>query len=93
MIRYFKAHYRALPTAFDKDATGRDAWLPGDVVFIDTFPNKHGPDHVGIVSDELDALGFPAVINNWTTGFKTGSMALLAQWPVTHRFRIGLRRR
>ena len=28
---------------------------PGDVVFLDTFPSRPGPDHVGIISDRIGA--------------------------------------
>ena len=90
-IVWFKKHLAALPTTFDKDATGRDTWLPGDIVFLDTFPNKPGPDHVGIVSDRANKEGTPLVINNWTYGYHTQDMDLLGVIPVTHRFRVGLK--
>jgi uncharacterized protein YijF (DUF1287 family) len=89
-IVWFKRHLRALSTEFDEDAKGTDAWLPGDIVFMDTFPSRPGPDHVGIVSDQTDEDGTPLVINNWTDGFHTQDMSLLADIPVTHRFRAGL---
>lgn len=88
-IVYFKKYYRKLPTTFEKKTRGTDAWLPGDIVFMDTFPKRTGPDHVGIVSDKTDSEGRPMIINNWTHGFSTGDMALLDQVPITHRFRIG----
>lgn len=91
-IVWFKKHLKALPTTFDKDAKGDDAWLPGDIVFMDTFPSKAGPDHVGIISDRAAKDGTPLVINNWTYGYSTGDMALLDSIPITHRFRVGLRR-
>jgi uncharacterized protein YijF (DUF1287 family) len=59
----------------------------GDVVFLDTFPSRAGPDHVGIVSDRLAPSGQPFVINNWTVGYVEGEMDLLPSIPVTHRFR------
>ncbi len=90
-IVWFKKHLKALPTQFDKAAAGDDVWLPGDIVFLDTFPNKPGPDHVGIVSDRTTADGTPLVINNWTYGYHTQDMELLGGIPVTHRFRVGLR--
>lgn len=92
LLPWFRAHLAALPTTFDRDAKGRDAWLPGDVLFMDTIASRKGPDHVGIVSDRTDPLGRPLVINNWTYGFKTGDMPLLAFVPVTHRFRMGVGR-
>jgi uncharacterized protein YijF (DUF1287 family) len=61
---------------------------PGDVVFLDTFPSRPGPDHVGIISDRTAPSGMPYVINNWTVGFTEGEMDLLPSIPVTHRFRM-----
>jgi uncharacterized protein YijF (DUF1287 family) len=65
-----------------------DPLRPGDVVFMDTFPNKRGPDHIGVLSDTLAPSGLPMVINNWTNGFRTSEMDLLDSIPVTHRFRL-----
>jgi uncharacterized protein YijF (DUF1287 family) len=62
--------------------------IPGDVVFLDTFPAKPGPDHVGIVSDRQAPSGYPFIINNWTVGYREGEMDLLPSVPVTHRFRV-----
>jgi uncharacterized protein YijF (DUF1287 family) len=61
---------------------------PGDVVFLDTFPNRPGPDHVGIISDRTAPSGLPYVINNWTVGYVEGEMDLLPSIAVTHRFRM-----
>jgi hypothetical protein len=61
---------------------------PGDVVFLDTFPSRPGPDHVGIISDRTAPSGMPFVINNWTVGYREGEMDLLPSIPVTHRFRM-----
>jgi uncharacterized protein YijF (DUF1287 family) len=61
---------------------------PGDVVFLDTFPNRPGPDHVGIISDRTAPSGQPYVINNWTVGYVEGEMDLLPSIAVTHRFRM-----
>jgi uncharacterized protein YijF (DUF1287 family) len=63
-------------------------FLPGDLVLFDTFPNKAGPDHAGIVSDRLGPSGKPLVINNWTDGYVEKEMDLLGSVPVTHRFRV-----
>ena len=60
---------------------------PGDVVFLDTFPSRPGPDHVGIISDRIAPSGQPYVINNWTVGSVESEMDLLPQIRVTHRFR------
>jgi hypothetical protein len=83
---YFGRHFRARPTALDAPAL-RD-WLPGDVVLLDTFPSKPGPDHIGVVADTLGPSGLPLVVNNWTVGSRTGEMDLLSFVPVTHRFRV-----
>ena len=64
------------------------AYLPGDLVLFDTFPQKAGPDHAGIVSDRLGPSGKPLVINNWTDGYVEQEMDLLASVPITHRFRV-----
>jgi uncharacterized protein YijF (DUF1287 family) len=61
---------------------------PGDVVFMDTFSTRPGPDHVGIISDRRAPSGLPFVINNWTVGYHEGEMDLLPSVPVTHRFRL-----
>jgi uncharacterized protein YijF (DUF1287 family) len=61
---------------------------PGDVVFLDTFPSRPGPDHVGIISDRTAPSGLPFVINNWTVGYEEGEMDLLPSIAVTHRFRM-----
>jgi len=61
---------------------------PGDVVFLDTFPNRPGPEHVGIISDRTAPSGLPFVINNWTVGYEEGEMDLLPSIAVTHRFRM-----
>jgi uncharacterized protein YijF (DUF1287 family) len=83
---YFGRHFRARSTALDA-VTLRD-WLPGDIVLLDTFPSKPGPDHIGIVSDTRGASGLPLVVNNWTVGARTAEMDLLSFVPVTHRFRV-----
>jgi uncharacterized protein YijF (DUF1287 family) len=63
-------------------------YRPGDLVLFDTFPQKAGPDHAGIVSDRLGPSGKPLVINNWTDGYVEQEMDLLASVPITHRFRV-----
>ncbi|MBU1242308.1 DUF1287 domain-containing protein [Myxococcota bacterium] len=85
MIVYFTATYKLLDRGFT--AASRATYLPGDVVFMDTLP-KAGPDHVGVVSEEIDIAGNPTVINNWTTGYVTQRMSLLPTIPVTHHFRL-----
>ncbi len=79
MVPWFLRHFLAV----EKDQPMR----PGDIVFLDTFPSKPGPDHVGILSDRLGPSGKPLVINNWTNGYVEQEMDLLSFVPVTHRFR------
>lgn len=85
ILPWFKRHTDERSPRLDDPA---DPLRPGDVVFMDTFPSKTGPDHIGIVSDRIGGDGLPVVINNWTNGTTTGEMDLLGWVPVTHRFRI-----
>jgi hypothetical protein len=85
LLPYFRRHWRARGAAIDDPA---DPLEPGDVVFMDTFPNRAGPDHIGIVSDRRGASGHLVIINNWTDGSVTREMDLLGWVPVTHRFRV-----
>lgn len=79
LLVWFRRHMPQI-----KDDTPR----PGDVVFLDTFPTRAGPDHVGIISDRLAPSGLPFVINNWTVGYQETEMDLLPTIAVTHRFRL-----
>jgi uncharacterized protein YijF (DUF1287 family) len=85
LLPYFRRHWQARSARLDDP---RDPLRPGDVLFMDTFPERSGPDHVGIVSDLVDAQGLPLVINNWTTGTVTAEMDLLTFVPVLYRFRL-----
>jgi hypothetical protein len=85
LLPYFQRHWEAHTTRFDDPA---DPLRPGDVIFMDTFPSKPGPDHIGILSDTLDDQGLPMVINNWTDGTVTKEMDLLTFVPVLYRFRL-----
>ena len=85
LLPYFKRHWENHSEALD-DAT--DPLRPGDVVFMDTFPSRSGPDHIGIVSDTIGESGLPLIINNWTNGTVTAEMDLLTFVPVLHRFRL-----
>jgi uncharacterized protein YijF (DUF1287 family) len=80
LLPWFVRHWRTLP------ATER--YLPGDVVFFDTFPQRDGPDHLGVVSDTVAKSGNAMIINNWTEGATDAEMDLLAFVPVTHHFRL-----
>jgi D-alanyl-D-alanine dipeptidase len=81
---YFKRHWRPIQR--------RDDLLPGDVVLLDTFPSKPGPDHIGIVSDVLGPSRLPLIINAWTNGFHTEEMDLLPSIPMTIAYRSPMTR-
>jgi len=85
LLPYFKRHWEIRTARLDDPA---DPLRPGDVIFMDTFPNRAGPDHIGILSDRLDGQGLPLVINNWTDGTVTAEMDLLTFVPVLYRFRL-----
>lgn len=85
LIVLFKAKFKLVSRGIS--AKNRHLYYPGDVVFMDTLP-KVGPDHIGIVSDRLGPNGYPLIINNWTTGYRTSAMELLPQIPITHHFRV-----
>ena len=85
LLPYFQRHWEHHTAKLD-DPT--DPLRPGDVIFMDTFPSRSGPDHIGILSDRVDDQGLPMVINNWTDGTKTSEMDLLTFVPVLYRFRL-----
>jgi uncharacterized protein YijF (DUF1287 family) len=85
LLPYFKRHWQARSARLDDPA---DPLRPGDVIFMDTFPSRSGPDHIGIVSDTIGDSGLPMVINNWTNGTVTAEMDLLGWVPVLYRFRL-----
>jgi uncharacterized protein YijF (DUF1287 family) len=85
LLPFFRRHLEAHTVALDDPD---DPYRPGDIVFMDTFPSRSGPDHIGVVSDRRDDQGLPLVINNWTDGTVTTEMDLLTFVPVTHRFRL-----
>ncbi|MCX5748022.1 MAG: DUF1287 domain-containing protein [Proteobacteria bacterium] len=85
LLPYFQRHWETHTARLDDPD---DPLRPGDVIFMDTFPSRSGPDHMGILSDTLDAQGLPVVINNWTDGTVTTEMDLLPFVPVLYRFRL-----
>ncbi len=85
LLPYFTRHWQAHTAKLDDTA---DPLRPGDVIFMDTFPSKSGPDHIGIVSDTIGESGLPLIINNWTNGTVTAEMDLLTFVPVLYRFRL-----
>ena len=57
---------------------------PGDVVFLDTFPSRRGPDHVGIISDRMAPSGLPFVITaqeSARSGSAQAAMLVKPIWP------------
>ncbi|MCA9677033.1 MAG: DUF1287 domain-containing protein, partial [Myxococcales bacterium] len=85
ILPYFRRHLEAHSAALDDPD---DPLRPGDVVFMDTFPSRAGPDHIGVISDRLGDDGLPLVINNWTDGTVDAEMDLLGWVPVLYRFRV-----
>lgn len=85
LLPYFKKHWERHAAALDDAA---DPLRPGDIIFMDTFPSRSGPDHIGIISDQIGPSGLPLVINNWTNGTVTSEMDLLSFVPVLYRFRL-----
>lgn len=85
LLPLFRRHWERHTAALADPA---DPLRPGDVIFMDTFPARSGPDHIGILSDRLDDHGLPLVINNWTDGTVTAEMDLLTFVPVLERFRL-----
>ncbi len=85
LLPYFRRHWEAHTAKLDDPD---DPLRPGDVILMDTFPQRPGPDHIGILSDRVDDQGLPLVINNWTDGTVTAEMDLLTFVPVLYRFRL-----
>lgn len=85
LVPYFKRYFEEHSPHHDDPA---DPLRPGDIVLLDTFPSRYGPDHIGIISDRRNDHGVPLVINNWTNGTVTTEMDLLPGIPITHRFRV-----
>jgi uncharacterized protein YijF (DUF1287 family) len=85
LLPYFKKHWEQRSAKLDDP---NDPLLPGDIILMDTFPSRSGPDHIGIISDQIGPNGLPLVINNWTNGTVTSEMDLLTFVPVLYRFRL-----
>jgi uncharacterized protein YijF (DUF1287 family) len=85
VLVYLRRHWRARSALLEDPS---DPLRIGDVVLLDTFPNRPGPEHIGIVSEIVGDSGYPLVINNWTFGYTTRPMDLLGSFPMTHRFRF-----
>ena len=85
LLPYFLRHWERHSARLDDP---KDPLRPGDVILMDTFPDRAGPDHIGILSDRVDDQGLPLVINNWTDGTVVAEMDLLTFVPVLYRFRL-----
>jgi uncharacterized protein len=85
LLPYFKRRWEVHTARLDDPA---DPLRPGDIILMDTFPSRDGPDHIGILSDRTDDQGLPLVINNWTDGTVTAEMDLLTFVPALYRFRL-----
>ncbi len=85
LLPYFKKHWEQHTAKLDDPD---DPLRLGDIILMDTFPSRSGPDHIGIISDQLSEHGQPLVINNWTNGTVTSEMDLLSFVPVLYRFRL-----
>ncbi|MBA2540358.1 MAG: DUF1287 domain-containing protein [Deltaproteobacteria bacterium] len=85
LLPYFQRHWEKRTAKLDDPD---DPLRPGDVILMDTFPSKFGPDHIGIISDTIGESGLPLVINNWTVGYVESEMDLLTSVPVLYRYRL-----
>src|SRR5690606_31803547 len=83
LVPYLKKHWQQRSAKLDDPD---DPLRPGDIILMDTFPSRSGPDHIDIISDTLGPSGLPLVINNWTNGTVTSEMDLLTFVPVLYRF-------
>lgn len=79
LLVWFRRHAKTI--AADTD------YEPGDIVFLDTFPARAGAEHVGLVSDRMQA-GKPLIVNNWTDGYVDSELPLLGSVAVTDHFRM-----
>lgn len=78
---FFRRHAIRLPTS------GLDAdWEPADIVFWDTSGNNGIPDHVGVISADLDSNGVPTVVHHWPGQF-VAEQDWLYKLPVVYHFR------
>ena len=89
---YFKRHFRALSTHFDQNSKSTQAWLPGDLLFMNMWPNSKQPAHVGLVSGHIQMSGFPLLAHNAARFFYASEHDVLFAQPLIARFRITLPR-
>ena len=88
LIVYFKRHYRSLPTTFNPKTRGKNAWLPGDILFMSLQSKKGRPGHVGLVSPYTLFSTYPMVTNNLAHYFYTANVDFMGQVPMMYRFRL-----
>lgn len=88
LVPFLRRHHERHAAAWSDAA---DPFRPGDVLLMDTFPDRPGADHIGLVADRDAEPGRPLVVNNWTDGTVSSMMDLLAFVPVTERFRLPAR--
>ena len=83
MLPYFKAHYKLINTRLDWNT--RSTYLPGDIIFMDVTSIWPGADHVGVIADKSDDMGFPYQIHNLST---TGYDVVHLRYRLLHHFRV-----
>ena len=88
LFPYFKRSRRPLSLDSSLDTSGRDAWLPGDLLFMSFTPGEGRPDHVGLVSGHVQLSGYPLLAHNAATGFCVGEHDTLFAQPLLGRFRL-----
>ncbi len=80
LVVFFKKHGLTLSKSLN--ASGINAWLPGDVVM---WKLDNGRDHCGIISDRRGRSGFPMAIHNLGT---TAEEDILNAWAITGHYRF-----
>ncbi len=86
---YFRRHYQKLSSKFDPNAKGKQAWLPGDLLFMDLLGRKTAT-HVGLVSGHTQLSGYPLLAHNAAHFFYASEHDVLFARPIISRFRITL---
>ncbi len=77
---FFRRHGQVLPT--DLSQATRDTFQPGDIV---TWKLPMGKDHIGILTDKTDALGWPCVVHNIGAGPQEEDV--LGNWELDGHYR------
>ena len=87
---YFKRHFQKLSSSFDRGAKGKQAWLPGDLLFMNFNPNGKKPEHVGLIAGHTQLSGYPLLAHNAAHLFYASEHDVLFAQPLIARFRITL---